>query len=408
MKQNSTRRGFLAACSLAGGALCAVSDSALYLFGWPNPPAAPEDTGEIPVSAFKRRLGLVQAELAKRDIGALILFSLQGYDTRYLSQHAPGILVVPADGTPTLFATGRPETWISDVRSSPDYDQLLDKCADRIRELHLENSKIALGGDLDWALKAKLGNVLGSARWQPGNEIQDQYRLVKDEYELAFMRRAQQVSDAEIRAGQRAIRPGRRDWDVLADMVQAGVQQGAAIDSCRHFIGYGPGTDDLWAPTTGRQIRAGEVVNFEGIIYYGHYNNETPLTFSVGKVSQKQTEIADQNFETFQAGLAAMKPGATVASVVEASNKVLKSHGFDKMIRRHGHFIGLANNDRPSFDDAIKAGLTLQPGMTISYHTVITVPSKEAIAIVGRVVLITRTSKELLSKIEPKPMLETA
>jgi Xaa-Pro dipeptidase len=297
---------------------------------------------------------------------------------------------------------------MADVRSAPDNDQLVDKCAARLKELRLEGAKIALGGDLDWALKAKLGNALPSASWQPGNEIQDQFRLIKDEYELASLRQSQQVSDAEIRAGQKGIRPGRRDWDVLADMVQAGIRQGAAIDSCRHFIGYGPGTDDLWSPPSGRQIKSGEVINFEGIVYCGHYNIETPVTFAVGKVSTKQKEVAGINFDAFQAGVAAMKPGVTVASVVEASSKVLKAHSFDKMIRGFGHFIGLANNDRPNFDNAMKAELALQPGMTLSYHTTITVPSKEAIAVVGSVVLITKDGKELLTKVEPKPMQETA
>ncbi|MBI3948860.1 MAG: aminopeptidase P family protein [Acidobacteria bacterium] len=411
MKRGMSRRAFLETSSMLGGTLCTISAGALSVpveAMWLGPPLPVKDPPEIPASVFKRRLTAVQAELAKRDVGALVLFSVQGYDTRYLAQHAPGILLVPTDGAPTLFATGRPQTWLSDIRSGRDYEPMLDQCAERLKKLRLERGKIAVGGEFDWAVKTKLRAALPDARLEAGIEIQDQLRLIKDEYELAFLRRAQEISDAQIRAGQMAIRPGRRDWDVLADLVHVGVMHGAAIDTCRHFIGYGPGTDDLWAPPTGRSIQAGEVVNFEGIVYYGYYNIETPITFSVGKVSAKQKDLANVNFEAFQAGLAAMKPGAPVAEVVDATNKVLKANGFEKMIRRHGHFIGLANNDRPSFDDAIKAGLVLQAGMTISYHTTITVPSKEAIVVVGRVVVVTSNGRELLSKIELTPMVEVA
>lgn len=411
MKDRLTRRTFLSASSMIGAALCTISSSAgpVPVGAMPMVPPLPvDDPPEIPVSIFKRRVTAVQAELAKQGIGALVLLSFQGYDTRYLAQHAPGILLVPAAGEPTLFATGRPQTWLSDMRSGGDYEQMLDQCANRLKELRLDRDKIAIGGELDWAVRMKLGAALPGARFEAGNEIQDQLRLIKDEHELAFLRRAQEISDAQIRAGQMAIRPGRRDWDVLADLVQAGVMRGAAIDSCRHFLGYGPGTDDLWTPPTGRHIRSGEVVNFEGIVYYGHYNVETPVTFAVGKVSTKQKDLAEANFEAFQAGLAAVKPGASLGSVVDAANKVLKAHGFENMIRRHGHFIGLATNDRPSFDAAIKAGLVLQPGMTFSYHTTITVPSKEAIVVVGGVVVVSDNGKELLSKVEPRPMVEVA
>ncbi len=410
-KQGVSRREFFRTSSMLGGALCAVSAGALPIPAgatWLAPPPPADDPLEIPVSFYRRRVAAVQAEMAKRNAGAMVLFSLQGYDTRYLSQHAPGILLVPVEGEPTLFATRRPRTWLSDVRSGRDYEQLLDQCAERLKELRLERGKIAIGGELEWTVEMKLQAALPAARFEDGNEIQDQLRLIKDEYELAFMRRAEEIADAQIRAGQGAIRPGRRDWDVLADLVQAAVIHGADIDHCRHFIGYGPGTDDLWTPPTGRQIRAGEVVNFEGIVYFGHYVIETPVTFAVGKVSQKQKDLANVNFEAFQAGMAAIKPGVPLANVIEATSQVLKANGFGKMIRRYGHFTGLANNDRPSFAAAQKAGLLLQPGMTLSFHTVLTVPTKEAIVIVGREVLVTDKGKELFSKIEPTPMVEVA
>ena len=178
------------------------------------------------------------------------------------------------------------------------------------------------------------------------------------------------------------------------------------LDTSRQLIGYGPGTDDLWAPLTDRRIQAGEVLNFEGIVYYGHYVIETPVTFAIGKVSARQKDLAAMNFEALQAGLAAIKPGATVASVVDASNVVLKRNGFDKMIRRHGHFSGLANNDRPSFDDGIKAGMTLQPGMNMSYHTTITQPDKTAIVVAGREILVTAKGYEIFSKIPLTAMVE--
>jgi Xaa-Pro aminopeptidase len=400
----ANRRGFLKG-SLAGGAMVAVSGGR---FAGAAPRAVtPRGTpAEVPPATYRTRVAAVQAELGKRELGALVITSQDAYDTRYLSGHAPGVLVVPTAGDPVLFAPGRPRTWLSDVRAERELGAMFDKAAEQLKAAGAASAGIALAGEYGWAARARLGAALPQARFVEGNEIQDRLRLIKDEYEIAFMRRAQDVSDAQIVAGQAAIRPGRTDREALADMVQAAVVLGMDLDTSRHLIGYGPGTDDLWAPLTDRRIKTGEVLNFEGIVYYGHYVIETPVTFAVGKVSARQRDLAAINFEALQAGLAAVKPGAPLASVVDATNAVLKRGGFDKMIRRHGHFSGLDNNDRPAFDEGIKAGLTLQPGMTVSYHTTITVPDKEAIVIAGRELLVTTKGYEIFSRIPLTAMVE--
>lgn len=399
-----SRRSFLEG-SLASGSLLAISRGADGAEQGETSRASPEPA-PIPVATFRARVAAVQRELGKQDLDGLVITSVDGYDTRYLSQHAPGVVLVPASGEPTLFTGRSPRTWLSGVEVGGDLQAWLGECADRLKELGAERGRIGISGELAWAVEARLGSLLPGARFEQRDEIQDRLRLIKDEYELGFLRRAQQVSDAQIRAGQAAIRPGRSDREVLADLVGAAVAEGADINSSTHFIGYGPGTADLWAPLTGRRISSGEVVNFEGINYYGHYVIETPVTFAVGKVSQKQKDLASVNFEAFQAGVATVKAGTLLGAVVEASHAVLKRAGFDKMIRRFGHFSGLANNDRPSFAAATKEGLVLQPGMTMSYHTVLTLPSKEAISIVGRELLVTEKGSEVFSQLPLVSMVE--
>lgn len=401
-----SRRRFLEG-SLASGSLLAIprrTDGAEQ--GETQTSRASQEPAQIPVATFRARVAAVQRELGKQDLDGLVITSVEGYDTRYLTQHAPGVVLVPASGEPTLFTGRSPQTWLSGVEVGGDLEAWLGKCAERLKELGAQRGKIGISGEFAWAVKARLGSLLPGARFEQGDEIQDRLRLIKDEYELRFLRRAQQVSDAQIRAGQAAIRPGRSDREVLADLVGAAVAAGADINSSTHFLGYGPGTADLWAPLTGRRIGSGEVVNFEGINYYGHYVIETPVTFAVGKVSQKQKDLAKVNFEAFQAGVATVKAGTPLGAVVEASNAVLKRAGFDKMIRRHGHFSGMANNDSPSFDAAIKSGLVLRPGMTMSYHTTITAPTQDAIVIVGRELLVTEKGSEVFSQLALGPMVE--
>ncbi len=389
----ASRRGFLF------GSVGSVACTALFGSREALGAASEGEPAAIPATTYRSRVAAIQLELRKRDLAGLVIVSVEGYDTRYVAGHAPGVLLIAEAGEPILFAPGRPSTWLKDVRQERDLESMLTRCAEQLSELKADRAAIAIAGEFGWASRAKLAAALPQARFVEGDEIQDALRLIKDEFEIALMRRAQQVSDAQILAGKTAIRPGRTDREVLAETVKAALLQGMDLESSRHLIGYGPGTDDLWSPLTGRRIASGEVLNFEGIVYYDHYVIETPVTFAVGKVSAKQEELARINFEALQAGLGAVKAGVPLASVVDASNTVLRRHGFDKMIRRHGHFSGLANNDRPSFDAGIKSGMSLEQGMTMSYHTTITLPTKEAIVVAGRELLVTKSGCEMFSSV---------
>jgi Xaa-Pro aminopeptidase len=371
---------------------------------------------DIPPIAYETRVKKVQAEMARQKMDALFIASLTGWsagwDTRYLGRHWPGIVFVPADGKPTLIAHSsqapRPsiaDTWITDIRWGAGWSQLCDICADRLKEARLPKGRIGVGGDVGWGLQARLQAALPGARFEDGNEIHDQVRLVKDEHEIRMMRRAGEIADQEIRVAFLTVRPGRFIWEVASETQQAALARGADMIDSRDLLGYSSQTFPrvLGGTTKSSRIVSGEAFCFEPIPFYGHYNVETPVTFAVGKVSQEQKDAAELSFESFQAAVAQLKPGVPVSNAWKAGKAVVERKGFTDNTNGTGHFIGIGNIERPAIEK--EPGVVLLPGMTVAIHGNLVVPGK-ARGLVGCVFLITEKGCEAFTDITLKPMFQ--
>ena len=380
-----------------------------------SPVGQTEDEIEIPTSAYKARVVRIQSELAKRDINVLAIFSSagwsSGWDSRYLARHWPGIVIVPAVGEPTLVAQDaippRPrvvDTWIADVRFGRGWEAMIDESVARLRELREATGKIAIGGDLDWAARSKLAIAFPKTRFEDGNDVHDQVRLVKDEYEIRCLQRAADIADAELKTAFQAVRPGRRVYEVIADTYQTALAQGAVLLDSRDLVGYSSeGTARFTVGSKAHRLQSGETFVFEPIPFYFHYNVETPVTFALGKVSDDHKAIAALDFEAFQASVEALKPGAPVLDAVKASHAVLNPKGHPVNTNGPGHFIGIGNIERPPIER--EPSVILKPGMVVALHGNLAVANKTKHWI-GCCFLITETGKQALTKTKLEPLFQ--
>ena len=421
--RRTSRRNFLRTSTVAGGVLYSVSPG-LPSFSWAGPeataPSSPQDEEilEIPTAAYKNRVAKAQAVLANRNLDALVVISISpenwdvAWESQYLAKHSPAIVIVPAAGDPTLIALEpipprprRISTWIADVRWGQGNEGMVDECAGRLKDARLAKAKVALAGDFAWAAKAQLRAALPEARLEEGNDILDHLRLVKDEYEIRFMRKAGEIADAEIRAAQLAIRPGRKIYEVVADALHERYARGAVVTDTLLY-GYSSVGSILTKRSPAgaqHQVVPGEVILYEPVVYCGHYNVETPVTFAVGKVSTDQKDLADLSFEAFQAGVEKLRPGVPVLDAVKAAHAVINPKGYPLFSNGPGHFIGIANIERPPIES--EPGVILEPGMTVSFHASFVQPGKPQ-AWLGCCWLITEKGKEAFCSMKLEPMFQ--
>jgi Xaa-Pro aminopeptidase len=190
-------------------------------------------------------------------------------------------------------------------------------------------------------------------------------RMVKDDEEIAALRRAAEAIDRVHARVPGWLRPGRTEREVAADIAAAIVEEGhAAADFV--IVGSGPNGADPHHEVSDRVIGAGEtvVVDIGGPLALG-YNSDSTRTYAIGKVAEHIRTAFEVLERAQRAAVEHVRPGVTAESVDAAARDVLAAAGLaDRFVHRTGHGIGLSVHEEPY----IVAGndLVLEPGMAFS------------------------------------------
>jgi Xaa-Pro aminopeptidase len=137
------------------------------------------------------------------------------------------------------------------------------------------------------------------------------------------------------------------------------------------IIGSG-GKDVLgMTPPSERRIAAGDLVTTELTPCVAGYYVQICRTVVVGKASEAQGRAFAVYREALEAGVAAVRPGATAADVARAENDVFRRYGLgdyvtSKWTRVRGHGLGLFCDSKPHILEDVETPLV--PGMALIVH----------------------------------------
>lgn len=275
--------------------------------------------------------------------------------------------------------------------------------ADAALPYDLQREKDPLDGRVsrEKALAAKLKERLG-VQVSDVHEDLVELRLVKTPEEVDAMRRAARAGARAHVEAMRSTRPGLGEWEVDALMSFVQGLEGAFGPAYGAIVGSGPNSCVLHYTASDRRMRGGEVL----LVDYGpevdHYTTDITRTWPVsGTFSKRAAELYDVVLEAQKAGIAAVKPGATLADVDAACTKVLTDRGFFAL-RIHGacHWIGMEVHDPGDYRTPLEPGMafTVEPGLY---------DRENAIGIrIEDVVVVTKDGCEVLSAGAPKERAE--
>jgi len=200
-------------------------------------------------------------------------------------------------------------------------------------------------------------------------------RMIKDDAEIAALRRAGAAIDRVHARVPEFLAPGRTEAEVAADIAEAIVAEGHT-EPAFIIVGSGPHGADPHHEYSDRVLQAGDivVVDIGGPVEPG-YNSDCTRTYSLG---EPDPEVARRYAVLQQAqrtAVAAVRPGVTAAEVDAAARDVLAAAGLaEYFVHRTGHGIGLSVHEEPY----IVAGndLPLEPGMAFSVEPGIYFPGE--------------------------------
>jgi Xaa-Pro aminopeptidase len=319
-----------------------------------------------------------------------------------------GLRISPSDpGIEALtgFATVKP---FSEFRAT--VERLAKTYADFYTILPYQDKK-ELGGYphekevVDWLQQAVPQAKLKDIRSQI-----EALRPIKSPGEIAFLRRAIDLSlDAHLEA-MKMMRPGLYEYQVAAKMVEVHAMGGSEAEGYAPIVGAGPNSTALHYDKLSRKIQDGDIVVLDvGAQFSGYSADITRTLPASGKFTPRQLEIYNIVLGAQNAALAALKPGMEMCrsgnkSVYRVSYDYINSHGKDLHGKSLGQYYihGLGHNIGLNVHDPGDYCKPLAPGMVVTMEPGIYIPEENLGVRIEDDVLITDTGYTFLSERLPR------
>jgi Xaa-Pro aminopeptidase len=218
--------------------------------------------------------------------------------------------------------------------------------------------------------------------------------------EIAAIREAAALADEAYAEFLKAVAPGRRQYEIVAD-VEAYLRRRGSPDN---FMIIGSGGKDVFGmtPPSERKIARGDLVTTELTPAVRGYFVQICRTLVVGPASGAQSRAFEVYREALEAGVAAVKPGATAADVARAENEVFRKYGLGDYVtsrytRVRGHGLGLFCDSKPHILEDVDT--VLVPGMALIVHPNTYHPEAGYI-VLGDAAVVMETGAEVLCRTE--------
>jgi Xaa-Pro aminopeptidase len=243
-------------------------------------------------------------------------------------------------------------------------------------------------------------------------------RKVLDADEIAAMRRVVKISAAGLRRGIAHVAPGVDEREIAAEIEYVFKKSGAQLIAYGADLQSGPNglrsfiDVDTSYDLRNRTMRAGEVALIDHSAEANYYVSDLARTVPVsGRFTPDQRLAYDLYLATYEAGLAAIKPGVPYMDASRVAGKALESRlptlpawlkgpatEFVKTLATGtpGHFLGMNLHIHDDYDSP------LVPGQVVAYESAFKIPERGWRFTAEDVVLVTPGGHEVLSADLPR------
>jgi Xaa-Pro aminopeptidase len=363
------------------------------------------------MSLAQQRQQRLLAAMAEAGIDAIVLYG-NAWQNDYLRYAADfgilegqGIAVLASDGSTELYLDSATETERAEVETP---GAKIHFAADIVSAVGARLDRVAnhrLAAAPRRFLPSALLDEGRSFALEDGTALLDKLLMHKLPAEIAVLKRAAQLADDAYVAFRQAARPGRAQYELVAD-IEAYLRSRGCPDN---FMIIGSGGKDVlgMTPPSERRIAPGDLVTTELTPSIAGYFVQICRTLVAGKASDAQQRAFAVFREALEAGISAVKPGARAADVARAENDVFRKHGLgeyttSKWTRVRGHGLGLFCDSKPHLLEDVDTPLV--PGMALIVHPN-TYHPEVGYLVLGDAVVVTENGAEVLCQ-TPRELFE--
>ena len=203
--------------------------------------------------------------------------------------------------------------------------------------------------------------------------------VLKSSQEIEKMRRAGQVVREVLELVRSRVRPGATTYD-LEKAAQERLDKLGVKAAFKGYHGFpcvlctSVNSEVVHGiPSPKRVLKQGDIVSVDfGVVVDGYYG-DAAITVPVGAVGPDAARLLKVTEASLQAGIAAVKPGATLGDVGAAVQGVVEGEGFSVVRDFVGHGIGVHMHEDPQVPNFGEAGrgMKLRAGMVIAIEPMV-------------------------------------
>jgi len=339
------------------------------------------------VRVFLRRVERVRQLMQEQEIDCLLLapttnmFYLTGLRT--VPDERLQLAVLPVDGPLTLVL---PEMYRETAANLPVEFTLLtwpdhqDAVALMRPALSVLPGRVAIDDKMWTGHYFRLRRAFPGAEFVAAQDLLDQVRACKDEWELSLLEQSGELADQVMGETVRAIREGISEI-ALVTLIEKSIKDLGGEDlAFRPIVASGPNAARPHHRSGRRVLQQGDLVilDFGGVV--SGYCSDITRTFCLGKAAEDVQEIYRVVQAANEAGFRAAGEGVACQEVDRAARQVIASRGFGQYFNhRTGHGIGLDGHEAPYILEGNPA--PLRQGMVFSVEPGIYLPGRLGVRI---------------------------
>ncbi|MFT5174518.1 MAG: Xaa-Pro dipeptidase [Gammaproteobacteria bacterium] len=372
---------------------------------------------------YQARLARARAEIIGRDLDGLLLFApeshyyLAGYDTFGFALFQ--CMVLPATGAPHLL-TRAPDLrqaqqtsilgdaqihiWTDHegVNPAAALRTVLDSIGLLDRRLGIETQTVGLtaynGKQLESALSGRCVLIEAS-------DLVATLRRAKSPTEIAYHRRAAQLSDDALDAAFELTEAGAFEGDILAAMQGAVFRGGGDYAGNEFVIGSGEAALLCRYQSGRRHLDARDQLTLEWSGAYRRYHAAMMRTLVIGAANDSQKRMHAVANEALEACEVAIRPGEPMGAVFTAHARVFDQYGLTHArLNACGYGMGATYHpiwvDLPMFYEGNP--LLMDVGHVYFLHMILMDSNAGLAMCLGHCVLVTPNGAERLSRHSPQ------
>ena len=271
--------------------------------------------------------------------------------------------------------------------------------------------------------------VAAPDRIQDVRALIDEMRLLKDAQELATMRRAARITAGAHRRAMRAVRPGKNEYEIEAELLHEFRRQGAQFPAYWPIVAGGANACVLHYVNNDAPLADGSLLLIDAGCELDGYASDVTRTFPVnGRFSGAQREVYQLVLAAQLAAIEKARPGsawndphdAAVAVLAQgmvdlkllpgSASEVIEKETYQRFyMHRTGHWLGLDVHDAGEYKRsgiwrplAPGMALTVEPGLYIRAADDVPAPFHNIGVRIEDDVVITQAACEVLTAEAPK------